>query len=173
MRTLLYMLLFLPVSLAAQLSSTDYSSPSNGVASSGGLLASADYAASGTVPWYDCSLISSADYRAIGIGNTEILNGNITGVEEYADAPDGNSVSPNPLTEQSTLHITLKTEAALRLTLYDVTGTELYAETFDNKSAGKHALSLRNFCGRTAHAGVYLLKLDVGNAVEVIKIMKL
>lgn len=173
MKTILFLLMFLPVSLSAQISSADYSSPTNGVASSGGLLQSADYAASGTVIWYDCSLIGSADYSGLGIGNAEIVNANITGVEENLSAIDTPIVSPNPLTELSTLNISVMTQTTIRLTLFDVTGAEVYAETFDNKSAGKHAFSLRNFCGRTAHAGVYLLKLDVGNAVEVIKIMKL
>lgn len=172
MKTTLCILLFLPVSLAAQMSSTDYSSPANGVASSGGLLQSADYAASGTVIWYDCSLISSVDYHGSGIGNAEVANGNVTGVEENVVVGNGSSVSPNPLTEQSALNITLETETTVRLSLYDVTGVELYAELPGNRSIGKHSFPLREFFKSASASGVFMLKIDLGNKVEVIKILK-
>ena len=158
-------LLAAPLTAAAQLNSNDYRSPLNGVPSAGGIPNSADYSASGTVVWYDCSLISSDGYGAAGIGNVEILGGKVTSAEDVEPERGGCTISPNPVTELSAVHFTLKTGANVQLMISDVTGATVYSATLADMPAGEHSYSLSEF-SKLHTAGVFLLKIDAGTAAD-------
>lgn len=168
--TAIALLLFACLPAKAQLSSESYQSPLNGAASSGALLQSAHYASSGTVTWYDCSVVYSANYRAVGLGNAEILNGDVTSGEEQQANNSGCIVFPNPIAESSALSFVLKIGGNLQLTVVDAAGATAFSWSPGYRSAGQHSIPL----GQLFHAaaGVYMLRLEAGTQIETARIIQ-
>ncbi len=80
------------------------------------------------------------------------------------------SVQPNPLTVSSFLYYTLNGSQSVQLMLFDLNGkkiNEIQNEEIQNE--GKHTYSLRFM--ETMAAGIYVLKLRVGEQEKILKVM--
>ncbi|MFD2717733.1 M43 family zinc metalloprotease [Hymenobacter monticola] len=75
-----------------------------------------------------------------------------------AGAARGIEVYPNPLTQQSAVHLTLDKAAAVQVTLADVLGRPVLALPAKTYAAGPQVLAL-NPAGRPLPAGVYLVRV--------------
>ncbi|MFD2717734.1 M43 family zinc metalloprotease [Hymenobacter monticola] len=95
-------------------------------------------------------------------GNTFFLDhlriSNPLAAKADAGAANGIAVYPNPLTQQTAVHLTLDKAASVQVTLADVLGRPVLALPAKTYAAGPQVLAL-NPAGRPLPAGVYLVRV--------------
>jgi hypothetical protein len=94
----------------------------------------------------------------------------IVGVEDAMDFP-GISLAPNPFQDETQLHFTLTEANHVRLEAYDLQGKRI-ALVFDGLDSSGDKVIVFNPSKLGASAGIYLLKLTVGEKVGWIKGVK-
>ena len=92
------------------------------------------------------------------------------GIDDPIALAYGVSVSPNPFSGSTEVRYTLPQHADVRCTVFDVWGRELKRFDQANQAAGAHTLSLTE--SDLPIAGVYFVRLQIGNAVVTQKVMK-
>ena len=79
------------------------------------------------------------------------------------------SVYPNPVNSATTVQYTLAKPSAVNITIYDLSGKNIYTSDLGLLSSGKHSSQL-DVSGFSA--GIYLLKIDAGNVSMYSRIVK-
>jgi hypothetical protein len=91
------------------------------------------------------------------------------GVTEFANGVKVAQNSPNPCSTVSTISYELENNAAVALSVFDVTGKKIAEQNEGNQSAGVHTLK---FNAENLAAGVYYYSLTVGeNSTSVMKMV--
>ncbi len=80
-----------------------------------------------------------------------------------AEAPSGATAYPNPFTGSTQVAFALEAPAHVRLAVFDVVGREVARLAEGQFAPGTHAMT---FDGSELPSGVYLWRLDTGNAVQ-------
>lgn len=104
-------------------------------------------------------------------GLARYLSGLNVGLLEFKNEPSPLLIYPNPVLESATISYTLNQNQKITMSLHDLTGRTI--KTFlqsENKSEGEHTEYL--YFDKGLKAGVYILKIDDGNASRSIKIIK-
>ncbi len=83
------------------------------------------------------------------------------GIEQLPVNVSSVDVFPNPVTQQSVLSFDLTTDAAVSISLTDVTGKVVSAKQSEKYSIGSHSLHLNEMTNGLSH-GMYLLNLQIG-----------
>ncbi|MFC2101385.1 M1 family aminopeptidase [Bacteroidota bacterium] len=101
-----------------------------------------------------------------------LLKHGTTVVGEREMEPSGfflNQNSPNPFGDQTSISYTVKNEGNIRITLLDPSGKSLKTLVDRLHTPGKYRYQL---CGETLASGVYLCKMEAGDSVRTIKLVK-
>ncbi|MFC2150152.1 T9SS type A sorting domain-containing protein [Calditrichota bacterium] len=77
------------------------------------------------------------------------------------------SIAPNPFNSTTVIQYALEQGAEVRMTVYDIAGREVASVVDDVMQAGYHTA---RFDGEQLPAGVYMARLQIGDAVEVRKL---
>ncbi|MBI3510629.1 MAG: T9SS type A sorting domain-containing protein [Bacteroidetes bacterium] len=119
-----------------------------------------------------------------GDGKNEIIvnNSNSSGVGVFSIfrnliTPSGimqNEISnnvqlyPNPTNENATLSFSLNQSQNVKISLYDLTGREIEVVENENMSEGEHLAAIKR---NDLSAGVYFVKMQLGDVIETKKIL--
>ncbi|HCK99153.1 MAG TPA: alpha-amylase [Candidatus Marinimicrobia bacterium] len=81
--------------------------------------------------------------------------------EKYALYPN----YPNPFNAETTLRYDLERDSDVRITIYDLTGREVYTQDYFRRPAGRYSFvwSGANHAGQMLHSGVYFIVLQREN----------
>lgn len=125
--------------------------------------------------YYAYNLADSAELAA-GLPEGSIYSGNlqiqsITGINDLSGKISGVEIFPNPTSEQFNLSFTLIQSEVISLNVYSVEG-KLVQNLMDNEQRAVGDFN-RTFDINKFAPGVYLLKLNVGDASIIKKITKL
>ena len=85
------------------------------------------------------------------------------------------SIYPNPMNPDVTITYSLKIEAVVKLNVFDITGRQVFSQTFDNKSPGGHSFrwSGIDMENNDVSSGVYLIQLSANKSNETSKLLVL
>jgi len=83
-------------------------------------------------------------------------------IEESFNTRDLFYISPNPVTQNSSIHFTLNTEKHVRISLYDLTGKQISTLVNEFKMSGDYSINLGELALKTK--GVYILRFDDGQS---------
>lgn len=109
----------------------------------------------------------------------EVSSAIVDGAGKIA-APDGENTSksvsripsidcyPNPFNAQTTIEFTLPSEGMVRLTIYNIAGQKIRELAALNLRPGEHRILWdgRNGAGQEVSSGIYMARLQFGNAVS-------
>ncbi len=124
---------------------------------------------------------------AEGSTNSRTIPSNLLGIlfqdNEQADAsieetPRNSSSNvtsfPNPFREQVAINYTLHETMPVHVSIHDLIGREIALLTAKRQEAGAHALHWggRNQHGAVVPAGVYIVRLSIGDTISTHKVMK-
>ncbi len=89
------------------------------------------------------------------------------GITDPTSIFDAISVAPNPTYSTSTLDIKLKQASSIRVTVFNMVGQIIQTQSAQNVTDKSFDIDLSN-----AANGMYLIRVDVDNAAQVIRLMK-
>jgi hypothetical protein len=93
-----------------------------------------------------------------------------TDVNEAIVEATGLNIYPNPFRDTATLQFRTAESAYIRISLFDTLGSELQVITSQNMPAGDHQFQLD---GSNLDAGYYFCRIQSGNGVQTLRIIKL
>lgn len=104
-------------------------------------------------------------------------NNSITTVRPTEVLPKEFSIAafPNPFNPTTTIRYSLPQEQLVRLSISDLIGREIWNHTAERMAAGEHAIEWngRNIQGGSVSSGIYLLRVQAGNSVSILKLILL
>lgn len=115
------------------------------------------------------SSVTGLDYT---VGTDSIHPSNITGVREIKNSAGGfMSAYPNPYTSQATILLELPQSDNIKLEVYNILGEKIQVLDNGKKQNGTYTYT---FSAKKLNysAGVYFVKLSVGNRTDVIKLIE-
>lgn len=115
------------------------------------------------------SSVTGLDYT---VGTDSIHPMNFTGIKEIKNSAGGfMSAYPNPYTSQATILLDLPQSDIINLEVYNILGEKIHVLDKGTKQSGTYTYTFSakklNYC-----AGVYFVKLSVGNKTDVIKLIE-
>jgi len=104
-----------------------------------------------------------------------VFDGTVAVGDAVLPAPLSLRVHPNPTDGLTRVHLTLEEDANVRATVHDVQGRLVRELSGGRLSAGAHALSWngRSHDGREAAAGVYHVRLRIGEGTRTVRVVRL
>lgn len=136
--------------------------------------------------WQTLSVAIPAQFQGSGLFKVrlQMVNGSAQGNNFYLDnlritsplgtradalANRGISVYPNPLTQETAVHLSLATATDVQLRLTDVLGRDVLTLPAKTYGAGPHTLPLLT-AGRTLRAGLYVVRIALNGEVFTTKL---
>ena len=110
-----------------------------------------------------------------GFDEIRILHPDALSRDEYPLKPEGHILYPaypNPTNSATVIRFDLAQPAACRLVIYDLQGREIAKSSMNAMVAGSHSWTWNGFDagGRSAPAGIYLVKLSAGSFENSVKV---
>jgi hypothetical protein len=90
----------------------------------------------------------------------------VTGVTNETNSVDLFTITPNPFSENTTIHYSLSKNNFVKLEVFNSIGQLVEVLTEEIQNAGKHSVKFHS-----AHAGAYFVKLNLGDHVSIHKII--
>ena len=133
------------------------------------------YTPAASPDWQNLTVAIPAQFQGSGLCKVrlQLVNGSLQGNNFYLDnlrvsgplatkadalANRGISVYPNPLTNETAVHLNLTATTQVQLSLTDMVGRTVLALPAKTYGAGQQTLSLQT-AGRALHAGVYVVRI--------------